>query len=240
MTEPVDLREFLAGFLAEADEILRGAHACLLAIEASARKGASSPRAVRDLYRALHTLKGLAGMVGVEPIVDLAHAMETVVRLADRQAGLLSTAAVDLCLQGLQAIEDRVRQLAADKTVSAAPAALLAALAAWLLFALPCNLAAGNILSLTMPYHINPGRIAGQPGSQSSRLTAMLIQAGTLAVGAAVESLCWSLEKQWLAVPILLVLAVAAFLVWKRVLGNVDAMALERRDELIATLMKVQ
>lgn len=124
--------------------------------------------------------------------------------------------------------------------VGVPPAALLAALAAWLLFALPCNLAAGNILSLTMPYHINPGRIAGQPGSQSSRLTAMLIQAGTLAVGAAVESLCWSLEKQWLAVPILLVLAVAAFLVWKRVLGNVDAMALERRDELIATLMKVQ
>lgn len=120
------------------------------------------------------------------------------------------------------------------------PAALMAALGAWLLFALPCNLAAGNILSLTMAYRINPGRIGRQPGSQANSLTAMLIQAGTLGVGAAVLSVCWSLQKQWLAVPIFLALAVAAYFVWKRVLSNVDAMALQRRDELIATLMKVQ
>lgn len=124
--------------------------------------------------------------------------------------------------------------------VGVPPAALLAALAAWLLFALPCNLAAGNILSLTMPYRINPGRIAGQTGSQANRLTAMLIQVGTLAVGAAVVSLCWSLDRQWLAVPIFLALAAAAFFVWKRILGNLDQMAFDRREELVATLMKAQ
>jgi ABC-2 type transport system permease protein len=118
------------------------------------------------------------------------------------------------------------------------PAAVLAALAAWLLFALPCNLAAGNILSLTMPYRVNPGRIGKSPGSQANALVAMLIQAGTLAVGAAVFSICWSLEKPWWAVPILLVLAAAAYFVWKRVLSNVEAMALQRRDELIESLMK--
>lgn len=118
------------------------------------------------------------------------------------------------------------------------PAPLLAALGAWLLFALPCNLATGNILSLTMPYRINPGRIARPPGSQANALTAVLIQAGTLAVGAAVVYICWSFEKQWWAVPILLVLAAAASFVWKRVLSNLDAMALERRDELIESLMK--
>lgn len=120
------------------------------------------------------------------------------------------------------------------------PPVLLAALAAWLIFALPCNLAAGNILSLTMPYRINPGRIGRPPGSQANALTAMLIQAGTLGVGAAVLSACWSLEKPWWSVAILLVLAVAAYFVWKRVLSNVDAMALQRRDELIETLMKTQ
>lgn len=120
------------------------------------------------------------------------------------------------------------------------PAALLAALGAWVLFALPANLAVGNILSLTMPYRINPGRIGRQPGSQASALTAMLIQVGILGIGAAVLAICWSIAKPWLAVPILLALAVAAYLVWKRVLSNVDGMALERREELIATLMKVQ
>jgi ABC-2 type transport system permease protein len=117
-------------------------------------------------------------------------------------------------------------------------AVVVAVLAAWLLFALPCYLAAGNILSLTMPYRINPGRIGRQPGSQANALTAMLIQAGTLGIGAAVLSICWSLERPWWAVPILLLLAVAAYFFWKQVLSNVDAMALQRRDELIEALMR--
>lgn len=118
------------------------------------------------------------------------------------------------------------------------PAAVMAALAAWLVFALPCNLAAGNILSLTMPYRMNPGRISRPPGSQANALMAMAIQAGTLAIGGAIMSLCWSLEKPWLAVPVLLVFAAAAFLIWKRMLIHADAMAFERREELIETLMK--
>ena len=117
------------------------------------------------------------------------------------------------------------------------PAAVMAALAAWLLFALPCNLAAGNILSLTMPYRINPGRIGRAPGSQANALTAMLIQAGALGVGAAVLYVCWSLGKPWWAVPILLVFSAAAYVVWNRVLSNVDAMAIQRREDLIESLM---
>ncbi|HUY95010.1 MAG TPA: hypothetical protein VMU71_06910 [Terracidiphilus sp.] len=118
------------------------------------------------------------------------------------------------------------------------PAPLLAALGAWAIFALPCNLAAGNILSLTMPYRINPGRIGRPPGSQANALAAMLIQAGTLGVGAAVYSICQRLDKPWWAVFILLVLAAGAFFAWGRVLSNVDAMALERREDLIDCLMK--
>lgn len=67
----------------------------------------------------------------------------------------------------------------------------------------------------------------------------MLIQAGMLAVGAAVLSICWSLDKPWWAVPIFLALAAAAYFIWSRLLSNMDAMALKRRDELIESLMKV-
>jgi hypothetical protein len=42
----------------------------------------------------------------------------------------------------------------------------------------------------------------------------------------------------WLAVPIFLVLAVGALFVWRRVLDNTDAIANERRDALMTTLMK--
>ena len=118
--------------------------------------------------------------------------------------------------------------------------AMLAAMGAWLLFALPSNLAAGNVFSLTMPYRINPGRIARQRGSQASALFSLLVQLGAIGVGAAVFAVCWFLDDLWLAVPAFLALAWAAVLVWMRVLGNADLMANGRRDTLMATLMRTE
>jgi ABC-2 type transport system permease protein len=118
--------------------------------------------------------------------------------------------------------------------------ALLAATAGWLLFALPANLAAGNILSLTMPYRVNLGRLARQRGSQASALLSMLIQMAVLAVGAGIFELCSHLGKMWLALPCFLVLAGATILVWLRVLGNADSIANRNRDSLIATLAKTE
>lgn len=116
----------------------------------------------------------------------------------------------------------------------------VAATAAWVLFALPCCLAVGNIFSLRMPFRIHPGRMTRQRGSQANALLALLVQLGFLAVGAAVFALSWSLDRQWLATPIFLALAVGAVLVWMRVLGNADAIANQRRDALMATLMKTE
>jgi two-component system chemotaxis sensor kinase CheA len=124
----VDLAEFLSAYVAEADEQLTSANAKLLTIEAAQRRGESSPRAVRDLFRSLHTIKGLSAMVGVEAVVTIAHKMETVLRAADRSGGSLATGAVDTLLEGVRAIEQRVRALEGGKPVAAPPGPLLAAL----------------------------------------------------------------------------------------------------------------
>ena len=117
---------------------------------------------------------------------------------------------------------------------------VLAGTGAWIVFALPCNLAAGNILSLETPYRINPGRITRPAGSQANSLTAALIQAGVLGVGMLVFWLSWSLSIPWLPVPIFLVMAAGASFVWLRVLHYSDNNAIQRRDSLIATLMKTE
>jgi len=117
-------------------------------------------------------------------------------------------------------------------------AEVIAATAAWLVFALPCNLAAGNIFSLTMPYRVNPGRISRQRGSQANALLSLLVQVGILAVGAAVFAITWYFDRMWLAVPAFLMLALVAYKVYKRVLDNVDAMASQRKDQLIEKLAK--
>jgi ABC-2 type transport system permease protein len=120
------------------------------------------------------------------------------------------------------------------------PLVVLVDTGAWLIFALPCNLAAGIIFSITIPYRINPGRIARPAGAQANTLPAVFIQLGVLGVGAMVFWLSWSLKYRWLPVPLFLTLAAGAFVVWMRILHYSDDNANHRRDLLIATLMKTE
>lgn len=117
---------------------------------------------------------------------------------------------------------------------------LLAITTAWVLFALPANLAAGNLLSLTMPYRVNLGRVSRQRGSQASALVSMLVQVLVMACGFVVFELCTYFKQRWIAAPCLLVLAGAAFVVWVRVLAHADSLANRNRDNLIATLAKTE
>jgi ABC-2 type transport system permease protein len=109
---------------------------------------------------------------------------------------------------------------------------------AWLGFALPANLAAGNILSLTMPYRVNLGRLGRQAGSQGNALLSMFIQAVILGVGGAIIGLCKYLGKPMLAVAILAALTLGAGIALVIVLRNSDAIASRRRDSLLAQLAK--
>jgi len=102
------------------------------------------------------------------------------------------------------------------------------------------NLAAGNLLSLTMPYRVNLGRISRQRGSQASALVSMLIQALVMGAGVAVFSICSYFNERWLAAPCLLVMAGMALVAWMRVLANADSIANRNRDNLIGTLAKTE
>ena len=124
----VDLKEFVSAYLGEAEEQLGIASAKLLEIDGAARRGEANPRAVRDLFRAVHTIKGLSAMVDVDAVVTISHRMESILRSADRGGGHLAVAAVDVLLQAVRAIEHRVRELADEKVPSPAPAGLLEAL----------------------------------------------------------------------------------------------------------------
>ncbi len=69
-------------------------------------------------------------MVSAEPIVEISHEMETLLRTADRAGGVLSAAAVDLLLRGVRAIEARVDALGRHLPVAPAPVELVEAIAA--------------------------------------------------------------------------------------------------------------
>lgn len=122
MTPGLDVREFLAGYLAESEEHLALASTQLMLLEAALQKGENLPRAVRELFRALHTMKGISAMIGAEPIVDIAHEMESALRVADQTGARLTLPAVDLLLRGVRAIEARVSRLARDQPLEPAGA----------------------------------------------------------------------------------------------------------------------
>lgn len=128
MTDGIDVREFLGGYLAESEELLGSANTNLLALDQALRKGDNHPRAVRELFRALHTIKGISAMIGAEPVVDIAHEMESVLKVADQTGARLPIPAIDVLLRGLRAIEERVAQLSRDEPLEV-PRSLLAELA---------------------------------------------------------------------------------------------------------------
>ncbi|MDX6538083.1 MAG: two-component system, chemotaxis family, sensor kinase CheA [Gaiellales bacterium] len=91
--------EFIGIFRDEANERLDSISAALLAIE----RGEAPSQAVNGLFRDAHTIKGGAGMLGLDEIGRLAHAVEDV--LADaRTAGEISRPTIDPLLRAGDAL----------------------------------------------------------------------------------------------------------------------------------------
>jgi len=148
VTGTADLKEFVAAYLVEADEHLTVANTQLLAIESAQRNGETNPRAVRETFRSLHTIKGLSAMVGVEPVVAIAHRMENFLRDSDRSGGPLPQPAIDALLRGVRAIEQRIAALSRGDSAAAPSDELLVALDSLGLAAAPAPRAAEAVLDL--------------------------------------------------------------------------------------------
>jgi two-component system chemotaxis sensor kinase CheA len=74
MAEPGDrARE---EFFSETQEIVEGLGRDLLLLDEAQRSGRSDPELVNDIFRAVHTLKGLAGLFGASVISSLSHELE--------------------------------------------------------------------------------------------------------------------------------------------------------------------
>ena len=115
---------------------------------------------------------------------------------------------------------------------------MAAATVGWILFAVPANFSAGNLLSVLMPYRMNLVRIRREPGALGNGLLGMLSQFAILGIGAAVLVPCTAFGHPWLAAPIFLLLAAVAVGAYLRILGNVDRMVQSRRESLILDMAK--
>jgi two-component system sensor histidine kinase and response regulator WspE len=93
--------EILELFRAELDAHLPVLSNGLLAME----KGGVEAANVEAMMRAAHSIKGAARIVGVDPAVRVAHAMEDCFSAARKGAIVLSSEGVDILLQGVDALQ---------------------------------------------------------------------------------------------------------------------------------------
>ncbi len=81
----MDLEAALQTFIAESRELLADMEAALLDIEHSAERG----EAVNAIFRAAHTIKGSAGLFGLDDVVAFTHVVESVLdRVRDGHVGI--------------------------------------------------------------------------------------------------------------------------------------------------------
>ncbi|HMI83125.1 MAG TPA: chemotaxis protein CheA [Polyangiaceae bacterium] len=105
-------------FFSEAHEIIEGLSRDLLQLDGSRGKGPVDPELVNNIFRAVHTLKGLAGLFGAARMSALSHELENV--LDDLRLGKieLTQLALDLLFRGIT-IYGRI--LAVEKGTRADP-----------------------------------------------------------------------------------------------------------------------
>jgi ABC-2 type transport system permease protein len=116
---------------------------------------------------------------------------------------------------------------------------MLAITACWLLFAVPVQLAAGNVLSITLAYRMTLTRMSREQGAAGNGLLSLLIQLLIVAIGAAVFVPLERFGEAKLAALVFLVLAAGGVIAWLRVLANSDGMAARRRESLIESLARI-
>jgi len=102
------LDTFLDDYFAECDEHLTTVRRTVLALESSVGRLRPDPAVTEELFRAFHSLKGIAGMVEHREIELLAHEMETYLRAVREGEARLTTTGVDTLLDGARVLEDAV------------------------------------------------------------------------------------------------------------------------------------
>jgi predicted tellurium resistance membrane protein TerC len=106
------------------------------------------------------------------------------------------------------------------------------------LFAAPLNFTAGNLLSIYSPRKRDFATFGRQNVSQMTVLVSLGVQIVVVGVGAAAFLLARFYNNSWIAALVFLVLAVISLPLYVVVLKRLDAIAIERRETLIAELCR--
>src|SRR3989304_2055073 len=105
MTEEMD--EIIAEFITEAEESLDKIAPLFVDLEA---KGFDKD-ILNDIFRSMHTIKGAAGFLGFQSIVDVAHKAETLMKALRDEEIKISTPLISVILKSVDMLKSLLRHI---------------------------------------------------------------------------------------------------------------------------------
>ena len=109
-----DRSEFVQYFRDETEELLQSIDADLLRLEGFVDSGTIDAEIVASLFRALHTIKGSAGMLEFAAVQQIAHKLENVYDLLRKDRMPLTESGINLLFEGRDVLTALVRAAVAD------------------------------------------------------------------------------------------------------------------------------
>jgi len=116
--------------------------------------------------------------------------------------------------------------------------AVTIATVAGLLFAVPLNFAAGNLLSIYSPKKRDFATFGRQNASHTTVLASLGLQIVIVGIGVAAFFLAHLYKNPWIAVLLFLALAAISIPIYMIVLRRIDGFAIQRRETLLAELCR--
>ncbi|KAA3658718.1 MAG: chemotaxis protein CheA [Chloroflexi bacterium] len=108
-------QQYIPDFLEESDDHIRRSARNLLSLEKAVinpeDKSDEIEAIINDLLRSFHTLKGLSGIVGLTPAIELSHTIESVLEAVWQGKKKISTEIIDSLIKGAQTLEKVITAL---------------------------------------------------------------------------------------------------------------------------------
>ncbi len=108
-----DMQEILDEFLQEAEETLENLDQELIELE----NDPTNKELLNQIFRGIHTLKGGAGFLGLESVINLAHIIESIFDKLRNDEMTLDSNKMDLILEGMDIIKNAIETLKSDNEI---------------------------------------------------------------------------------------------------------------------------
>lgn len=111
---PDEMDEIINEFIVEAEEILEHIDPLFVELE---QKG-HDPEIINEIFRGMHTLKGAAGFLGFQNIVDVAHRAETILKKVREGEISISQEIIDAILKAVDTLRLLISHIKAREEVT--------------------------------------------------------------------------------------------------------------------------